>query len=74
MVRKRKAGKISIHPPHTGRDAAVRDLAFSCAVIISIHPPHTGRDFKDRRLLPVHVISIHPPHTGRDSVETLIYL
>ena len=36
---------ISIHAPHTGRDAAISGI--SPARTISIHAPHTGRDAKE---------------------------
>ena len=39
---------ISIHAPHTGRDAYVVNT--DNAEVISIHAPHTGRDhYKDNR-------------------------
>ncbi len=37
---------ISIHPPHTGRDAHIGPLRYG-RNDISIHPPHTGRDEHD---------------------------
>ena len=40
--RTRRRSSISIHAPHTGRDAVAWGLGFTKT--ISIHAPHTGRD------------------------------
>ena len=58
-------GCISIHAPHTGRDAA--KMQKINRDIISIHAPHTGRDKLSVRRIQLDAdISIHAPHTGRD--------
>ncbi len=56
--------RISIHPPHAGRD--LHDAGPVHVGKISIHPPHAGRDSAPRRGGRRTHISIHPPHAGRD--------
>ena len=59
-------GDISIHAPHTGRDAE-QAVVGSLLLDISIHAPHTGRDRVTGFIPPLDgPISIHAPHTGRD--------
>ena len=57
--------KISIHPPHAGRDT-YEAAKVEFPAYISIHPPHAGRDNGAPELLNPDLISIHPPHAGRD--------
>ena len=59
---------ISIHAPHTGRDASTAENLFNH--IISIHAPHTGRDLVIQFTADTITISIHAPHTGRDQIST----
>ena len=65
-----RTANISIHAPHTGRDAPDEYVTADSAEI-SIHAPHTGRDrqwlFDVLRSV---LISIHAPHTGRDALCT----
>ena len=62
--------KISIHPPHTGRDQIKEDL--NAVYDISIHPPHTGRDLRQQEYLPAdHDFNPPAPHgAGRGLIIT----
>jgi len=55
---------VSIHAPHTERDAGNGDVLDD--VEVSIHAPHTGRDGDFLGVDDLNVVSIHAPHTGRD--------
>ena len=67
---RRPGPQISIHAPHTGRDAILCGVGlFVCG--ISIHAPHTGRDWDEENAEDAVIkISIHAPHTGRDKTRS----
>ena len=58
-------GRISIHPPRVGRDAAAEGY-HTAGSAISIHPPRVGRDTANTTSYTTPTISIHPPRVGRD--------